>query len=115
MSVLAHCDEYLKRAMIRTMRPSEALSIYGDSLRALAGQWGFAEVRVFGSTARGEDREDSDLDLMVHLGSDEKFFDAFTFLVEANALCPGVNIDAIIDIMAKPDVLASAMEEGFLL
>jgi predicted nucleotidyltransferase len=97
------------------MRPSDALTIYGESLRALASKWGFPEVRVFGSTARGEDREDSDLDLLVHLGSEDKFFDAFTFMVEAKAMCAGVSLDGIIDIMAKPEVLASAMSEGYLL
>lgn len=97
------------------MRPSFALPIHRDRLRGLAAKWGFPTVHVFGSTARGDDREGSDLDLLIHLGEDEKFFDAFNFMVEAQALVPEVKLDAVVDAMVRPEIVATAKREGFLL
>ena len=47
------------------MRPSEALPQHRETIRQLVMQAGMANPRIFGSVARGEDREDSDLDLLV--------------------------------------------------
>ena len=47
------------------MRPSETLEQHRETIRQLVMQAGMANPRVFGSVVRGEDREDSDLDLLV--------------------------------------------------
>lgn len=47
------------------MKPSEALEIHREDIRRLTASRRAANPRVFGSTARGEDREDSDLDILV--------------------------------------------------
>ena len=47
------------------MRPSEALPQHRETIRQLVLQAGLKNPRVFGSVARGEDREDSDLDILV--------------------------------------------------
>lgn len=47
------------------MKPSTALNQNREAIRALAVQYRAANPRVFGSAARGEDEEDSDLDLLV--------------------------------------------------
>jgi hypothetical protein len=47
------------------MRPSEALPQHRETIRQLVLQAGMANPRVFGSVLRGEDREDSDLDILV--------------------------------------------------
>jgi len=39
-----------------------------DSIRTIAAKHGVTRVRVFGSFARGEAREDSDLDLLIETG-----------------------------------------------
>lgn len=46
-------------------RPSSALAANRDQVLALARAHGARNVRVFGSVARGMDRESSDLDLLV--------------------------------------------------
>lgn len=51
----------------QTMRPSEVLSSQRLQVLALAANRGASAVRVFGSVARGVDREDSDVDLLVDL------------------------------------------------
>jgi len=46
-------------------RPSEQLEIYREQIKAIAERHQVTNVRVFGSTARGEDTDKSDLDLLV--------------------------------------------------
>ena len=45
------------------MRPFEALEKHRDAIRRAANRYGVANPRVFGSTARGDDTEESDLGL----------------------------------------------------
>ena len=47
------------------MRPSEILPQHRETIRQLVQQAGMANPRVFGSVLRGEDQEDSDLDILV--------------------------------------------------
>jgi len=47
------------------MRPSEVLPQHRETIRLLVMQAGMANPRVFGSVLRGEDGEDSDLDILV--------------------------------------------------
>ena len=47
------------------MRPSELLPQHRETIRELVRQAGMANPRVFGSVLHGEDREDSDLDILV--------------------------------------------------
>ena len=44
------------------MRPSELLKLKRDEILALAAKAGARNVRVFGSAARGDDSEESDVD-----------------------------------------------------
>jgi predicted nucleotidyltransferase len=47
--------------------PSARLASHRDRILELAAERGATRVRVFGSAAKGLDREDSDLDLLVDL------------------------------------------------
>ena len=47
------------------MRPSDALNQHREEIRRIVADAGLANPRVFGSVARGEDQEDSDLDILV--------------------------------------------------
>lgn len=48
------------------MRPSEALAKHRDEVLAIIARHAVSNPRVFGSVARGEDEEGSDLDMLVH-------------------------------------------------
>jgi hypothetical protein len=48
-----------------SMKPSEALAMHRERIRAIVAHYGGVNPRVFGSVARGEDTEDSDLDILV--------------------------------------------------
>ncbi len=47
------------------MRPSIALATHADQVREIFARFGMANPRVFGSAARGEDHDHSDLDILV--------------------------------------------------
>lgn len=47
------------------MRPSQKLYSHRDSVLSIAAKMGMSNVRVFGSIARGEDTDNSDVDLLV--------------------------------------------------
>lgn len=46
----------------------EAVRQKRDEIRRIASEHGAMNVRIFGSVARGEERPDSDLDLLVDVG-----------------------------------------------
>ncbi len=50
------------------MTLDELRTTRGETILAIAKRHGVTRVRVFGSFARGEAREDSDLDLLVDAG-----------------------------------------------
>jgi predicted nucleotidyltransferase len=47
------------------MRPSEALAKHRDEVLAIIARYPVSNPRVFGSVARGEDKEGSDVDILV--------------------------------------------------
>lgn len=50
---------------VLAMKPSEALAVHRDALRALIDRHTLKRPRVFGSVLTGTDTDDSDLDLLV--------------------------------------------------
>ncbi len=61
------------------MRPSLALNAKRDQILEIAARYGATNVRVFGSVARGEDTERSDLDLLVDMDDDRCLWDLGEF------------------------------------
>lgn len=57
------------------MRPSEALQSNRAAVREIALRCRVSNVRVFGSVLRGEDTEESDLDLLVDPTPDTTLLD----------------------------------------
>jgi uncharacterized protein len=47
------------------MRPSEILPVHRETIRRLVREAGMSNPRVFGSVVRGEDADESDLDILV--------------------------------------------------
>lgn len=66
----------LDRAL--AIRPSAALAARRDEVRARFARAGLPEPRVFGSVARGADRESSDLDLIVEFTDRHDIVDLLT-------------------------------------
>jgi predicted nucleotidyltransferase len=57
-----------------------------DAVLSIAARHGVSQVRVFGSVARGEERPDSDIDLLIDLDEDRGFDDHLGFIEEIETL-----------------------------
>lgn len=90
------------------MRPSEALAKHRDEVLAIIARYPVSNPRVFGSTARGEDVEGSDLDLLVDNPGDVTFEHLFRLESEISLLldCP-VEIATLL----KPHALKDAKRD----
>jgi predicted nucleotidyltransferase/DNA-binding XRE family transcriptional regulator len=75
---------------------------------AVAARHGASNLRLFGSTARGDDRPDSDIDLLLHLDGQIGLFGLARLQHELEEIL-GAPVDLIPDDGLKPDVRA-AME-----
>lgn len=76
------------------MRPSEALPIHRETIRRLVLEAGMENPRVFGSVARGEDGEDSDLDILVDPAPKTSLLDLAGLQIEIEART-GVKVDLL--------------------
>lgn len=76
------------------VRPSELIAAGGSVLRQVAERRGFADLAVFGSAARGDDRPDSDIDLLVQPPAGADLFDMVR-LEEALESILGRSVDLV--------------------
>ncbi len=76
------------------MKPSEALRRHRREILQIAEDARVGNVHVFGSTARGEDREDSDLDLLVDATEHTSLFDLGGMTIDLEALLT-VRVDIV--------------------
>lgn len=81
------------------MRLSEVLKAKRADILRLAAEHGARNVRVFGSAARGEDREDSDVDFLVELDPGRSLLDMGGLLMDLQELL-GRRVDVV-----EPDAL----------
>lgn len=74
------------------MKPSTALNAHRAAVRALVIQYRATNPRIFGSAARDEDDEDSDLDLLVDALPGTTLFDLGNLHHEMERLL-GIRVD----------------------
>lgn len=94
------------------MRPSQALQLHREAVRQIVLQHHALNVRVFGSVLRGEDTDDSDLDLLVEPTPETTLMDIGAIRYELRKLL-GIPVDVLTP-KALPDsfreqVLSEAM------
>jgi uncharacterized protein len=63
---------------------------------SIAAQHGVSNVRLFGSVLRGEERPDSDVDLLVDIAEDRGFGDYLAFVEGVESLL-GRRVDIVIE------------------
>ncbi|WP_321947906.1 nucleotidyltransferase family protein [Paraburkholderia sp. J10-1] len=76
------------------MRPSEALRAHRAEIREIVASHHASNARVFGSSAREEDDEDSDLDLLVDPTPETTLIDIAQIQLRLEALL-GVRVDVL--------------------
>ena len=93
------------------MRPSAALQVHREAIRAIALSHRVTNVRVFGSVVHGVDTETSDLDLLVEPTSDTTMMDIAKIQLELAQLLK-VAVDVLtpkaLPIKFRDQVLAEA-------
>ena len=77
-------------------RPSIPLAVHADDVIAAAHRFRLENVRVFGSTIRGQDTADSDIDLLVSLTPATSLFDLGGFAHAAESIT-GFPVDILTD------------------
>lgn len=82
-----------------------------DLIRTLAKAHGATSIELFGSAARGEDRPDSDIDLMVEMGPGCSLLDLIALNDDLETAL-GRKVEAISKSGMKPRVLAQARKEA---
>jgi predicted nucleotidyltransferase len=93
------------------MRPSSALATHRVEVLELAAARGASRVRVFGSTARGEDRDGSDVDLLVDLPAGTSLL---TLVALQQDLCDtlGVPVDLLTERELDPLLASQIMAQA---
>jgi uncharacterized protein len=87
------------------MKPSAALASNRERVIEIISRFDVRNPKVFGSTARGEDRESSDLDILVEPGEGITFFDLSRLERELQSVL-GCRVD-----VTTPGGLASDVRE----
>ena len=79
---------------IGRMKPSDSFRVHRQALREMIARHGVTRPRIFGSVAHGEDRDGSDLDLLVEPSSTTTLFTLAALQIEAERLL-GVSVDVL--------------------
>jgi predicted nucleotidyltransferase/DNA-binding transcriptional regulator YiaG len=78
------------------LRPSIPLTLNADTIREAAERFHLSNVRVFGSALRGEDTQDSDIDLLVCVTDAASLFDLGGFALSVEEIT-GFAVDLLTD------------------
>jgi uncharacterized protein len=92
-------------------RPSLTLEIFSDDIVDAARRNHLRDVRVFGSSVRGTDNEDSDIDLLVALTPETSLFDLGGFVAEVEAMT-GFSVDVMTDDQLENEHFAHVLDQA---
>jgi predicted nucleotidyltransferase len=92
------------------MKPSLALAAHRTAIRNIVRQHRAANPRVFGSVARGEDNDHSDIDLLVDPAPGMTLFDIGGLIDDLETLL-GLKVDVVTPGALPPAMFASILRE----
>ncbi len=93
------------------MRLRDRLPELRDEIRRAAAESGAREVRVFGSVARGEERDDSDVDFLVVLEPGRSLFDLARLELRLERLL-GRAVDVVTEAGLREPIRATALRDA---
>ncbi len=93
------------------MKPSEALAAHRDKLLAIAAGHGASNLRVFGSVAKGVDKEGSDIDLLVDILKGTSLFDLVGMQQDFEDVL-GMKVDLLTEPELHPELKERVLSEA---
>lgn len=93
------------------MKPSDVVAGYRDVILKATGALSATSVRVFGSAARGDDTEQSDLDLLVEVPKGTTLLDMIGLQQELEAAL-GLKVDVVTPFDLPERVRARVLAEA---
>lgn len=103
-----------QKLTVYTVPMSPLLRQHRSRILELAKKRGARNVRVFGSFARGEERRESDLDLLVLMQDGRDLLDLIGFLEDVKQIV-GRNVDVIDERGLRPYVKNKVLSEAVAL
>jgi len=100
--VIVKGNGMIDQQIIRAKRPA---------ILEIAHRYGARDIRIFGSVARGDQTETSDLDLIVRFDTGRTLFDQGGLLMELQDLL-GVKVDIISERGMRPRFREQVMKEA---
>jgi hypothetical protein len=82
-----------------------------EAILRLASRRGARNVRVFGSVARGDDREDSDVDFLVEMEPGRSLLDLGGLLMDLQDLL-GCRVDVVTENGLRPRIRERVLKEA---
>ena len=93
---------------------NELLQSKRDEILRIAAQYGAYNVRIFGSVARGEADEQSDIDLLVNMEPGRSLFDLGGLLADLEDLL-GCNVDVVTEKGLRDRIRERVLKEAIAL
>ena len=93
------------------MTAIDALKRHRSEVLCLAAQYGATDVRVFGSVARGEADETSDIDFLVRMNPGRSVFDIGGLLMDLQDLL-GRRVDVVTERGLRPRMRERVLREA---
>ena len=93
------------------MTANETLQRHRADVLRLAAQYGATDIRVFGSVARGEADESSDIDLLVRMMPGRSVFDIGGLLMDLQDLL-GRRVDVVTERGLRPRIRDHVLREA---
>jgi len=92
----------------------ELLQTKRDDILRIAARYGASNVRIFGSVARGEADEKSDIDFLVNMESGRSLFDLGGLLSDLEDLL-GCNVDVVTEDGLRERIRNRVLQEAIAL
>ncbi|KAB0682641.1 nucleotidyltransferase family protein [Aureimonas leprariae] len=91
--------------------PSTTLKKNIDAVRAIIARYPVSNPRLFGSLARGEERSDSDIDILVDKGEGLTYFGLGGLSIELEELL-GARVDIVLSNTLRDHVRPSVLRDA---
>jgi uncharacterized protein len=93
------------------MKPSDVIAARRDKILAIAAAYGASNLRVFGSVAKGEDKEGSDLDLLVDVQPGTSLFQFAGLQLDIEGAL-GMKVDLCTESQLHPKLKSRILSEA---